>query len=360
MPLRYFRVMGKELIHALLSGKILPQDDTHSLDVTSPTALAECAAPQSDVAEEEGLQGVGSCLSEVNIRLDVQESTLFANQAQLVPLDQENARLRATLALVRNANDSLRDKGQVSREETKVLTDRVSQLEAERKYLAESLDVSKAANQRLREVALTARDQRKTASDMLTAVEERCRQLEAGARKDEQSLLSIRNQLSDATRTLEDSCQKRRETEALLDIRTAELRDAQAALGAPTSHSHGDVQRLVDQLNAEVYQLSALVTDQLPFITKQSIWHGQSHDEEYGQVCSAVGNGLAHALSNCSHDDDPILVQIAVQAYLVERVACIVRAWSLFAEPAYCAVLDRLHTQIFEGGKQTERTRFIY
>ncbi|KAI0701305.1 hypothetical protein BC835DRAFT_1253227, partial [Cytidiella melzeri] len=152
-------------------------------------------------------------------------------------------------------------------------------------------------------------------------------------------------------RALDVSRLKQQEMEALLKVRAAELRDAQVSLGKPHSISHGDVQRMVDKLNAEVYQMSALITDQLQFEEKRSSWHFQRSQSAYEHVNCVVGSGLAYAVAICSHGGDPTLAQVTIQAYCVERISWAVQTWSLFTEPSHNAVL-KTSTQRSSKGPQ--------
>ena len=70
---------------------------------------------------------------------------------------------------------------------------------------------------------------------------------------------------SDTLRELDALRLAHQHMQSLLDTRTTELRDAQAYLSKADKIAHAEVQRMVENLNAQVFQLAALVTDSFTF-----------------------------------------------------------------------------------------------
>ncbi|KAI0690377.1 hypothetical protein BC835DRAFT_1281177 [Cytidiella melzeri] len=123
------------------------------------------------------------------------------------------------------------------------------------------------------------------------------------------------------------------EADVLLQVRTAELKDAQEYLSTSDAVSYADVQRMVENLNSKIFQTAAQVTDE--FLPK-----------------------LARAVYKYSHEDNPILVQVLVQAYLVDRAAWVINAWSLPIDPAYQTILTEVHAKIFVAENQAVSARW--
>jgi hypothetical protein len=183
----------------------------------------------------------------------------------------------------------------------------------------------------------------------IRAIEEQNVALERELRASQQANTQLQVEREQA---LEACKLKQKDTEALLEVRTAELRAAEESLGKPHAISHGDIHRLVERLNSEVYQMSALVTDHFPFSFKQSFLNLEAREPAYRKVACIVGPGLAHLVATSTHSDDPVLVQIMIQAYFVERVRWIVETWSHLTSPEYDLFLAHLHREIFEGGRE--------
>ena len=254
---------------------------------------------------------------------------------------RKTRRSEATVTSSRDAQGRAFHNRYRQRDEVESISENILRLEEEKDALSKSLETTRLKSDRL-----------------IAGLENKCRQLEALARKFQQELESTRSQLSDATRAL-DACRlQQQEMAHLLDIRATELRDAQAALSEPDTISHGAVKRMVDQLNAEVYQMSALMSDHFPFGDRRPSLHTE-RQPAYARICENVGVGIAHAVMTCSHADDSALVQVIIQAYVVERIWWAFQMWSFTVNPGLINELSDLHEKIFLAGAHTQIWSFI-
>jgi hypothetical protein len=135
----------------------------------------------------------------------------------------------------------------------------------------------------------------------------------------------------------------------LLDARTSELRDAQAYLSKTDSLAHADVQRMVENLNSQIFQLSALLTDSFTFVESR-----QQH-VDFRASCDKVNQYLGPPttalLLDTLHADDPIWVQVVLQAMGTMYAGSIIGAWNLRFSSAQNALLTDIHNLLFELGK---------
>ncbi|KAI0338759.1 hypothetical protein BDW22DRAFT_1487442 [Trametopsis cervina] len=167
-----------------------------------------------------------------------------------------------------------------------------------------------------------------------------------------------RAQLEETTRAL-NKCQKEQNnTTALLTLRTAELRDAQEYMGKSETVSHADVKRALDQLNSEIFQTSAQLTDTFPFKQIGQHYNKETIDTAYDRLRGSVGETLAHALWTSHAHEDPFLAQITLQARIVARANSVIRGWDLGGERVLNNCLQSLHESIFMGESQAVSARW--
>ncbi|KAL1687806.1 hypothetical protein GGG16DRAFT_127675 [Schizophyllum commune] len=117
----------------------------------------------------------------------------------------------------------------------------------------------------------------------------------------------------------------------LLQARTEELAALQSLLGPVDQLSERDVARKVEELNEEVFQLSALIADSL----EPSASDGQDR-ERVSEAKKAVLDRLGEVVYGALKVDDDALrqaaVQVALQATAVRWSGSVVGRWSLGAE----------------------------
>ena len=161
-----------------------------------------------------------------------------------------------------------------------------------------------------------------------------------------------RDQLEQTTREL-GACQRRRqEMEALLTVRSAELRDAQQYLGKVDAVSYADVKRMVEAMNSQIFQLAAQVVDGFSFEKTRS----HPVPELVQACCKSVGESLgseyfANVVSTSAHADDSMLVQAMIQAYLAQRISNVIAAWASNLRSSQSVLLSKIHENILKHGK---------
>ncbi|PFH47368.1 hypothetical protein AMATHDRAFT_67867 [Amanita thiersii Skay4041] len=130
-------------------------------------------------------------------------------------------------------------------------------------------------------------------------------------------------------RELDTTKDKYKQTQDLLNTRSSELKAAQTFLMTTDKLSNVDVIKLVEALNAEILQTSALVADAFQFEAKAENGYEVSEelDEVLERATEIVGRRMVRLLTSAEHKEDPILVQIAIQAGLCAYAHWIISSW---------------------------------
>lgn len=113
----------------------------------------------------------------------------------------------------------------------------------------------------------------------------------------------------------------------LLQNRTQELKGAQPFLTKTDSFSGADVIALVQSLNGEIFQLSAIMADSFPMVgdspnVAEEQMLAPNNTEKY------LGARLKAALLSTTHLKDPTVLQLAFQCYLTWSSMHIIRSWT--------------------------------
>ena len=269
-------------------------------------------------------------MKELQARKDVEIANLQQN------LDETRAQLQArdeAIAVFKTQTDSLKE---TAFETQQHLQSALNQLQT-------------------REAAVGAL---KVQTDRLKAdVDEAQRQLldariEAAAVKEE--LAALQESAGKNRRELDAMRVKYEQTHELLQTRTAELKAAQAFLTTADKLSNVDVVNLVDALNAEILQISALVADAFTFGPKNGgrTMHSEEVEEALARATETVGPRMVQLLESSEHNEDPILVQIAFQGGLCAYVQWIISSW-YFESPDDEGLLRDVYTDIRNSGKSS-------
>ncbi|KAI0643477.1 hypothetical protein C8Q79DRAFT_915289 [Trametes meyenii] len=121
---------------------------------------------------------------------------------------------------------------------------------------------------------------------------------------------------------------ERRNLKTLLDTRTAELKEAQTYLSKVDDVTDSEVLRLVQVINSQIFQMSAQISDD--FQTSYGTYKGREPAERTVsrlEKSSCVVPDLPRVLYIANHRDDPILVQLALQAVLATILCDIASPW---------------------------------
>lgn len=136
---------------------------------------------------------------------------------------------------------------------------------------------------------------------------------------------------------------------ALLDTRTLELHEMRAFVDKSDAVSCGDVQRMLEHLNEQIFQLAALVTDGTPF--GDSPRNDRDVRAVYAKVERWLGRPTADMLSRNLHADDPSLAQIGLQAVASELAAWIICAWDVNLDDPLNSLLTNIHEAIYDASR---------
>ena len=277
-------------------------------------------------------------MKELQERKDVEIATLQRNW------DETRAQLQArddAVAVLKTQTDSLKETSFEAEQHLRTALNQLQTREAAVGALKVQSDRLKAEADEAQRQLLEARGEAAAAKKELATLEERARQ--------------NRREL-DAMRV------KYEQSQELLQTRTAELKAAQAFLTTADKLSNVDVVNLVDALNAEILQISAMVADAFTFGPKNG---GEAVDSEPEEVEEAlaratetVGPRMVQLLMSSEHHEDPILVQIAFQGGLCAYVQWIVSSW-YFESPDNEELLRNVYNHVRDSGKPPYRPAIL-
>ncbi|KAI0941757.1 hypothetical protein AcW1_003558 [Taiwanofungus camphoratus] len=148
--------------------------------------------------------------------------------------------------------------------------------------------------------------------------------------------------------------EERDAVQALLDVQHAELLDAQKYLVTADAYSETDVVQMIRDLNLEISRLARRLTDSFHV---SDVGPGSEHIvAAYERTREAVGPIMAELLESIHHQDDPILVHIALQADMVGFAAGIISAWDFQHQSN--AVFSGIHRQMLKSETQAVAGRW--
>ncbi|KAG6888216.1 hypothetical protein C0995_009751 [Termitomyces sp. Mi166 len=158
--------------------------------------------------------------------------------------------------------------------------------------------------------------------EKLEAANTRNEELEAQVR-------SLTEKLEAAREQLEETESRRRKTARLLQETVSELHGANYYLTKVDAMSETDVVDMVDTLNAEIMQTSALIADALG---ESRLSRGKEPEsvvdvDERNFNRRALGSALIQYLECEGQSIDPMAVQLALQFCLVETCYVVVESW---------------------------------
>ena len=250
-------------------------------------------------------------------------------------LDDTRAQLQArddAISVLKTQTDSLKEASFVAQEELLATLSQLQMREAAVGALKTQTDRLKLDVDETQRLLLEARTETSVAKNELAMLEDRVWQ--------------SRREL-DAVRV------KYEQAQELLHTRTAELKAAQAFLTTADKLSNVDVVNLVDALNAEILQVSALVADAFTFGPKnggEGDMNSEDVEEALARATETVGPRMVQLLMASEHNEDPILVQIAFQGGLCAYVQWIISSW-YFESPDNEQLLRDVYTHIRDSGK---------
>ncbi|PIL34594.1 hypothetical protein GSI_03373 [Ganoderma sinense ZZ0214-1] len=167
--------------------------------------------------------------------------------------------------------------------------------------------------------------------------------------------------LAEPGRELRRAQDELREAVALLDTKSAELRDAQAYLSRHDDVADAEVLRLVEGINSRIFQAAASITDAF-----QPRYGGQKDVLAWQEVASRVqhtlSDDLLHALHSIDHFDDS-LMQTLLQAVMVFYAGQLCDTWDFDAigphqvlQKVYCSIRQKERQSVAGRWRALSRT----
>lgn len=143
---------------------------------------------------------------------------------------------------------------------------------------------------------------------------------------------------------------EQRNTLALLETRTGELKEAQAFLSKADNIADSEVQRVIEHLNSKIFQTAATMADDPQFRYGSQVDGDVAHRASASLEQAAwLGSHLLAALRSVDHSKDSVLVQTAIQACMTTYTRWLATSWDLgLSDPKY--LLYNLYSLVRERG----------
>lgn len=154
--------------------------------------------------------------------------------------------------------------------------------------------------------------------------------------------------------TLKSIMAERQQAQELLELRTAELKGAQAYLTKADQLSNAEVVKLVEGLNTEILQTAAAIAEELSIAEKNIDVNAKEQESDdmrhaYARTEEMIGSRATELLKASEHHEDPILVQIAVQASFARYTHWMISSWA-FESPDDEQMLSEIYERVRETG----------
>lgn len=178
-----------------------------------------------------------------------------------------------------------------------------------------------------------------------------------GMEKQNRTLADQTRNLSAQNQKLEGELKKtkaeQRDSIELLRVRTSELKGAQAFLTKADILSGAEVIKLVDALNGEIMQTSAVMAESF-IIEEKKLEEGKDGESEdmsevYVRAGEIVGYRMAELLRTSEHHEDPILVQMGLQTAMAGYTHWVISSWC-FESPEDERMLSEVYARVRETG----------
>jgi hypothetical protein len=137
-------------------------------------------------------------------------------------------------------------------------------------------------------------------------------------------------------------------TSTLLEARTSELKGAQSFLTTADSLSGAEVSSMVEGLNAEILQAAAFMVDSFTF-GRVGTTPGKVSTTARTRMESILGPTVLRLLGSVRHCEDPLVVQIALQACMANFGKWAIAAWHLDISQDQ-SILGNIYSQMREAG----------
>ncbi|KAJ7600917.1 hypothetical protein C8J56DRAFT_880505 [Mycena floridula] len=144
------------------------------------------------------------------------------------------------------------------------------------------------------------------------------------------------------------------QTAEMLKTRTTELEAVQLFLPKPDELSGNDVMKLVEALNLEILHTAATMAETFHFEEKS---RDQDDSQEMQEACEHIaeilGQRMTVLLRDSQHHDDPILIQMTLQAAMCAYADWYITSW-FFHDRESERLLNDLYERLRESGDDPE------
>lgn len=326
------------------------QQQTQQLDAAREEMKQECSQMRS---EADKLKGESNAARETHKGEVEALKTIFQEHVQRVEhltVDRER---------VRKDRDSIR--GSLNAEIERLKLSHAKESE-EFKSAFEAINVDRTqAHSDLRKVRKSLDGYAPKLDESLREIESLRRELSC-AKDSKRMAVELRHRLDIQTKELhsardESSALKKEFTQllTLLEDRTSELKGAQSFLTTADTFSGAEVTSTLQRLNAEVLQSTAFMAESMVELFFHETTTRVSKTDEQLAACKrasgAIGGVIIHFLGTKKHKDDPILIQIAFQAYLTYHLRWITCAWIIGGDENHNRFIDSIYQSVHEKGE---------
>ncbi|KAF8654167.1 hypothetical protein AX16_003696 [Volvariella volvacea WC 439] len=222
----------------------------------------------------------------------------------------------------------------------KHLRSSITDNETEIRRLNRELGESRDENRTLKFDLNKLRSEAQTKEESLNAIRLECKRLEVQAEglgedntRLQKNLRTHMNDIEALRGELKTLRSKYDQTNALLDVRTQELKAAEVFLGKADKVSGADVIGLVQTLNSDIFQTAARLAESFEFRPKNASVNVdgvslKEVEDAREHITQILGGELVAALSSVEHHEDPVVCQIAFQATMCNYCEWLIAAWS--------------------------------
>ena len=142
------------------------------------------------------------------------------------------------------------------------------------------------------------------------------------------------------------------QTTQLLDVRTAELEGAQVFLAKADSFAGADLIKMVESLNAEMFQGAALMSEELEFDEVEER-NGRSNTQIMERAKILLGSVMFSQLLAKPPTVDPLPLQLALQAIMIMRCTQIIQSLCPMGYRDHNNFLKKIYAGIQASGKHS-------
>ncbi|PPQ74253.1 hypothetical protein CVT24_001154 [Panaeolus cyanescens] len=255
------------------------------------------------------------------------------SQEKLVFADQQIVEDRHTIDALNMQVSSLKQVHLQLSEHLKIVEGQAQQFQNYCNEVQQNYGRLESEAKMLRDKAREA-DEMRARLDQVRWAEEQLRRYEQYTRelKDKNQRLETDVKLmKDKTREAEE---REGQLQALLDVRTSDLKGAKTFLTMEDKFSGADVLKMVEGLNAEIFQASAYIAGLVEDVPKEQMkrftWKQCMSQDAFNLVQKRVGPALMDFIEEKGPENrrDPLALQLAFQAFLVWWSAYMVNSFA--------------------------------